>query len=94
MNGRTRVYRYRSWLKQFQEFFHSNLTIAKNLEKQSGADGLTGMYRHDGCPSVFMTQKVMAPLSSQDGKPDVAQRRHKISAGDPRPPAHAATVMR
>ena len=65
-----------------------------NLEKQSGADGLTGMYTHDGCPSVFMTQKVMAPLCSQDGKPDLAQRRHKISAGDPRPPAHAATVMR
>jgi hypothetical protein len=59
-----------------------------------GPDGLAGVYGHHGRPSVFMVEKVMAPLGPDDGKTGPSQHLHQIGPGYPWPAAHAATVMR
>jgi len=81
-------------LQKFLQVLYSEAAIAKNLEKQPRPNNLARVNGHHRRPPVFMTEKVMAPLGSNDSKACFAERRHQVGAGNPRPPAHAAIVMR
>jgi len=81
-------------LQKLLQVLYIEAAIAKNLEKQPRPDNLARVNGRHSRPPVFMTEKVMAALSSNDSKACFPERRHPVGAGYPRPSTHAAIVMR
>ena len=62
--------------------------------KQTGTDGLAGVYGHNGAAAVFVTEKLMAALDAENGKAGLSEGGNYLGSREARCPAHAAMVTR
>jgi hypothetical protein len=85
---------FRSLLEQFCELVDGHVAITENFVKQTGADGLAGVYGHNGATAIFMSEKVMAAFDAENGKAGPSEGGNNVGSGETRCPTHAAMVTR
>jgi hypothetical protein len=70
------------------------LAVSQDSLKQTGADGLARVHRHNRAPAILVSQEVMAAFDPKNLKACLFEGGNKVATGDTRIPAHAAMVTR
>src|SRR5579862_5304370 len=81
---RNRVYRELLSLCELKEFFSAHLAVAQDLAQQTRPEGLPGVYRHHGVPSICKLKEMVTAADTRDpnpARPGAAVRSVPVSRG-------------
>lgn len=71
-----------------EQFFYSQLYVAKDGAEETGAKSLAGMNRNGGDSSILMPQKNVAAAGSNDLETDLSEDSYDFLALQPRKTSH------
>lgn len=71
-----------SFLQQLGKLVGGQLAVSEDSVKQTGADGLARVHRHDRAPAILVTQEAMAAFHAKNAKACPFQHGNEVGASD------------